>query len=257
MKGFMSQNMDKDLISIIIPVYNAEKFLKETIETIKSQTYINWEAIFIDDNSTDNSKEIIKQNLQDNIKLIELSRNFGPAIARNEGLKIAKGRYIAYLDADDLWAENKLEVQHKVMKENDYAFSYTSYKHLNENGKVSKSIKVQEKLDYKEALKRIRVLTITSMFDLEKVDKKLLIMPDLEYTEDVATWWKILKEGYIAYGINEPLAFYRKTNNTRSSNKIKSMHRRWRLYRKQEKLSIIKSLYYFTYYIANAVLRRI
>lgn len=122
---------------------------------------------------------------------------------------------------------------------------------------MSKSIKVQEKLDYKEALKRIRVLTITSMFDLEKVDKKLLIMPDLEYTEDVATWWKILKEGYIAYGINEPLAFYRKTNNTRSSNKIKSMHRRWRLYRKQEKLSIIKSLYYFTYYIANAVLRRI
>lgn len=249
--------MEEDLISIIIPVYNAENFIKETIKTIKDQTYKNWEAIFVDDNSTDNSKEIIKENLQSNIKLIELPENFGPAIARNKGLDIAKGRYIAYLDADDLWEKDKLEVQHKVMKENDYAFSYTSYKHINVNGKISKSIPVQEKLDYIEALKRIRILTITSMLDLSKIDKKLLYMPNLEYVEDVATWWNILKKGYLAYGINKPLSFYRRVKNTRSSNKIKSMRYRWRLYRKVEKFSIIRSLYYFLHYVINAILRRI
>lgn len=249
--------MEDDLISIIIPVYNAEEFIKETILTIKNQTYKNWEAIFIDDNSKDASKAIIKENLQENIKLIELSSNCGPAIARNKGLEIAKGRYISYLDADDLWTKDKLEVQHKFMKENDYAFSYTSYKHMKKNGKISKSVSVQEKLDYKEALKRIRILTTTSMIDVKKIEKKLLYMPNLRYTEDVATWWRILKKGYIAYGINESLSFYRKGKNTHSSNKIKSMYARWKLYRNEEGISIIKSIYYFTCYIINALMRRI
>lgn len=249
--------MEKDLISIIIPVYNAEKFIKETIQTIQEQTYTNWEAIFVDDKSTDNSKEIIKQNLQKNMKLIELSENCGPAIARNKGLEIAKGRYITYLDADDLLAKNKLEVQHKFMQDNNYAFSYTSYKQIKMNGKIGKQVKIQKKLDYKEALKRIRILTNTTMLDVKKIRKDLLIMPNLEKTEDVATWWKILKEGNIAYGLNEPLAFYRRSHNTRSSNKFKSVIKRWELYREVEKLSFIKSLYYFLNYIINAILRRI
>lgn len=248
--------MEKDLISIIIPVYNAERFIKETIQTIKSQTYKNWEAIFIDDNSTDNSKSIIKQNLKDNMKLIELTRNSGPAIARNKGLEIAKGRYIAYLDADDLWKENKLEVQYKFMKENDCAFSYTSYIHINKSGKLSKGLKINEKLNYVEALKKIKVLTSTSMFDLRKIDKKLLIMPNLRNAQDVATWYNILRKGYIAYGINEPLAYYRRCSNRNSSNKFKSMYARWLVYRKAEGLSLVKSLYYFVNYIINAVLRR-
>ncbi len=249
--------MEKDLISIIIPVYNAEKFITETIQTIQEQTYTNWEAIFVDDKSTDNSKKIIKQNLQKNMKLIELSENYGPAIARNKGLEVSKGRYITYLDADDLLAKNKLEVQHKFMRENNYAFSYTSYKQIKKNGKIGKQVKVQEKLDYKEALKRIRILTNTTMFDVEKIGKELLMMPNLEKTEDVATWWKVLKKGNIAYGLNEPLAFYRRSHNTRSSNKFKSMIKRWKLYREVEQFSFIKSLYYFLNYIINAILRRI
>ena len=108
--------MEKDLISIIIPVYNAEKFIKETIQTIQEQTYTNWEAIFVDDKSTDNSKEIIKQNLQKNMKLIELFENYGPAIARNKGLEIAKGRYITYLDADDLLAKTNWKFSTNLCK---------------------------------------------------------------------------------------------------------------------------------------------
>lgn len=249
--------MEKELISIIIPVYNAEEYIQETIDTIKQQTYNNWEAIFIDDNSTDKSKEIIKKNLQSNIKLIELKQNGGPAVARNKGIDIAKGKYIAYLDADDLWTKEKLEKQHKFMKDNDYAFTYSSYKRLNANGKLSKSVQVQKQLDYKEALKRIRVLTITSMFDVEKIDKELLKMPNIELSEDIITWWRILKKGYIAYGLNEPLAYYRKNRNSRSANKLNSAKGRWYVYRKIEKLSIAKSSYYFMFYIINGVLRRI
>ena len=111
--------MEKDLISIIIPVYNAEEYIQKTIQTVKNQTYKNWEAILIDDNSTDNSVSIIKKNLQHNIKLIELKENCGPSIARNKGIEIAKGKYIVYLDADDLWENRKLELQHKFMEDNN------------------------------------------------------------------------------------------------------------------------------------------
>ena len=119
--------MINNLLSIIIPVYNAEKFIEETIITIKKQSYKNWEAIFVDDCSTDNSKNIIIKHLSTNIKLICLEKNSGTAIARNEGIKVSKGRFLCFLDADDLWDSNKIEKQLKFMKDNNYAFTYTSY----------------------------------------------------------------------------------------------------------------------------------
>lgn len=249
--------MNEDLISIIIPVYNAEKYIKETIETIKKQTYKKWEAIFIDDNSTDNSTNIIKNNIQYNIKLIELKKNCGPAIARNKGIEMAKGKYIVYLDADDLWENKKLELQHKFMQENNYDFTYTSYKYMEKNGEIGKKVKVQKKIDYKKALKSIRILTTTSMLRVDTIGKETLMMIDLKSAEDVATWWKILKKGYIAYGMDEPLAFYRKNDKSRSSNKLTSAKGRWYLYRNVEKFSVIKSMYYFSFYVINAILRRI
>ncbi len=248
--------MVEDLVSIIIPVYNAEKYIKQTIETIKGQVYGNWEAVFVDDCSTDKSAEIIKKDVSNKIKLIKLNKNSGPAIARNIGIEVSEGKYVCFLDADDLWKKDKLEKQINFMKKKNCAFSYTSYYYIDDEGeKCSKKVEIPDTLNYKEALKNTRILTITAMFDMEKIKKDLLKMPDIEL-EDMATWWQILKKGYIAYGLNEPLAYYRKVKGSRGYNKVKSAKNRWKLYRKIEGLNIIKAAYYYVFYIINSIVKR-
>lgn len=119
-----------------------------------------------------------------------------------------------------------------------------------------KKVNIPYQLNYKDALKNTKILTISVMFDTNKINKNLIIMPNVK-SEDVATWWKVLKSGYTAYGLNQVLVYYRRTSNTLTSNKLKSAHNRWNLYRKQEGFSIIKSLYYFSHYAINAVIKRI
>lgn len=246
-----------DLVSIIIPVYNAENYISDTIENILQQTYKNYEIILIDDKSTDNSLEIMKKYTCDNIVVIELPENKGPAIARNIGVKAAKGRYICFQDADDLWDKEKLEKQIKFMKENNCAFSYTAFQYANKFGeKKNRILHVPFVLTYKQALKNCRILTISTMFDLRKITPKEIEMPNVK-CEDMATWWKILKTGYIAYGLNESLVCYRRTANTLTSNKLVSSINRWKLYRKYEKLSVFKSLYYFLHYFIQGILKRL
>jgi teichuronic acid biosynthesis glycosyltransferase TuaG len=247
-----------NLVSIIIPVYNSSKYLEETIKSIENQTYKNYEAIFIDDGSSDNSVEIIEKYKchNSNIKLIKLAHQ-GVSTARNIGLENANGRFLCFLDSDDIWSEDKIEKQMNFIKENDYAFVYCNFKYISDDGKkVSKEIKAGNKTDYNKALKNIRILTITAMIDLNKIPKELCYMPDV-MNEDVATWWNILKNGYIAYGQDEVLAYYRQTKNSRSSKKYVTAYYRWKLYRKHENLPIYKSLYYFTGYLLNAIVKRI
>lgn len=250
------KNKQEKLVSIIIPVYQAEKYIKQTIETIKRQTYSNWEAIFIDDSSSDNSFKILKNEISQKIRVVRLEQNKGPAFARNIGLKLSKGRYICFLDADDLWEVNKIEKQVDFMEKTDCAFSYTAYYYITSEGiKCSKKVEVPQKLSYKQALKDTRILTIGVMFDTYKINKELIKMPDVEL-EDMATWWNILKNGYTAYGINEALAYYRKVKNSRGYNKIKSAKNRWKLYRKHEKISLIKTIYYYIFYMKNSIKKR-
>ena len=246
-----------DLISIVIPVYNASKYIEETIKSIENQTYQNYEAIFIDDGSSDNSVEIIEKHKSQNskIKIIKNSHQ-GVSKARNIGIKNAKGRFLTFLDSDDIWLESKLEKQIEFVKENDYAFVYCNFKYLSDDGrKLSKEIKAGNKTDYNKALKNIRILTATAMIDLNKISKELCYMPDV-MNEDIVTWWKILKNDYIAYGQDEVLAYYRQTKNSRSSKKHITSYYRWKLYREQEKLGIFKSIYYFTNYVINAIIKR-
>lgn len=252
------ENLEKDLVSIIIPVHNAGRFLKDTIISIKNQTYENWEAIFVDDCSRDNSADIIKEFSEDiRIKLITLEQNGGAAVARNTGIDIASGKYVAFLDADDLWKREKLEKQIDFMKENDCAFSFTRYEFADENGNgTGKIVKVPQKITYKEALKNTTIFTSTVMFDITKLDKELIKMPKVK-SEDTATWWKILKNNNIAYGLNENLTYYRRSENTLSSNKFEAIKRIWYLYRKVEKLGIFYSIYNFCFYAVNAVKRRV
>lgn len=252
--------MENDLISIVVPVYNAEQFLKDTIKSVEEQTYSNWELIFVNDCSEDNSVQIIKNEMKQNskIKLIQLKNNSGAAIARNTGITEAKGRYIAFIDADDTWNKEKLEKQIKFMKKNNCAFSFTSYEFANEDGVGNGTIvKVPNKINYKQALKNTTIWTSTVMFDVEKLGKELIQMPNVKRGQDTATWWKVLKQIEYAYGINEVLSYYRRTNDTLSSNKLRALKRTWNLYRDIEHLNMFYSFYNFCWYILNAIRRRI
>lgn len=249
----------EELVSIVVPVYNAEKFLKDTIQTVLEQTYPNWELLLVDDCSNDNSVGIIKEYVKDDkrIRLLKNEKNSGAALTRNHGIKEAKGTYLCFLDADDLWEKEKLEKQLKFMKENHCAFSFTDYEFADSNGVPNgKKVKVPKTINYKQALKNTTIFTSTVMFDLNKLTKEDIYMPDVK-SEDTATWWKILKKISFAYGINNIVVLYRRSANTLSSNKIKAIRRIWNLYRNVECLDIISSCYNFCWYCFNALKRRV
>ena len=251
---------NNDLISIIIPVYNAEKYISETLDTVVNQTYSNWELILIDDFSNDNSVSIIKKRQQEEkrIKLYSMNKNVGQAVARNNGIERAKGKFICFLDADDKWEKEKLEKQIQFMKEKKCAFSYTSYEFADEKCNPNgKKVIAKETLSYKEALKNNIISTITVMFDLDKISKNEIIMPNLKYVEDTATWWKILRNGYTAYGKSDIYSYYRRSPKTSSSNKFRTQKPLWNLYRNVEKLGVFYSFYCLTWKNIHALLRRI
>ena len=248
------------LVSIIIPVYNASRFLEETINSIQEQTYSNWEAIFIDDCSSDNSYNLIKKHQKEDkrIKLIKNKTNSGAAVSRNNGIDHAEGDYLCFLDADDKWHPEKLEKQINFMQELNCEFSFTGYQFANEkcnpNGKI---VSVPDKINYKQALKNTTIWTSTVMFDMNKLSKEDIRMPNIKRGQDTATWWKVLKKIKYAYGLNEVLSYYRRTNNSLSANKLTALKRTWNLYRNVEHLNILSSFYNFCWYCFNAVRRRV
>lgn len=251
--------MIKDLISIVIPVYNAEAFLENTVQTIQAQTYPNWEALFVDDKSSDQSVPfLLKASEQDaRIKVIVKEQNEGPALTRNRGILEANGEFVCFLDADDLWHPKKLETQIRFMRENRCAFSYTGYEFADKNGVPNgKKVYVPTKLTYRQALKNTTIFTTSVMFDRKQLDTNDICMPNVE-AEDTATWWKVLKKTGYALGINQILSFYRRTGGSVSANKVKAAARTWNLYRRCEKFNIPKSAYYFAHYAFHAVKRRI
>ena len=248
------------LVSIIIPVYNAASYLEETINSIQEQTYSNWEAIFIDDCSSDNSYNLIKKYQKEDkrIKLIKNKTNSGAAVSRNNGINHAEGDYLCFLDADDKWHPEKLAKQINFMQKLNCEFSFTGYQFANEkctpNGKI---VLVPNKINYKQALKNTTIWTSTVMFDMGKLTKDDIYMPNIKRGQDTATWWKVLKKIEYAYGLNEVLSYYRRTNNSLSANKLTALKRTWNLYRNVEHLNILSSFYNFCWYCFNAVRRRV
>ncbi|MCU5356704.1 glycosyltransferase family 2 protein [Bacillus cereus] len=244
------------MISIVIPSYNASSFIKETIQSVQSQTYTNWEMIIIDDVSKDNTRELIKEEIKKDgrIQLIELQENGGAAIARNIGINNAKGKYVAFLDSDDLWLPEKLEKQLEFMQNNDIAFSFTSYQIMNQDGTLTdKVVHVPEKINYNGLLKNTIIGCLTVMLDIEKLGR--VQMPNIRTRQDTATWLKILRQGHYAYGLDEVLSKYRKVENSISSKKFKMAKMNWKLYREIEELSIPKSAWCFINYALNGVVK--
>ena len=251
--------MVNELVSIITPVYNNSEFIKQTIESVQKQTYKNWEMIIVDDCSTDRTPELIKKISQkdDRIKYIKLENNSGAAIARNKALSESRGRFIAYLDADDLWKKNKIQNQIDFMLAHDYAFVCSNYEKIDINNKILKQVKIPKEINYKLFLRNTIIQTVGVMIDSRKTGRELLMMPNVRRRQDAATWCQLLKSGFNCYGVPEFLSYYRVVPNSLSSNKIKAIKGTWFLYRKIEKLSLVNACFCFLGYAINAVKKRI
>lgn len=241
-------------VSVIIPLYNEENYIKECIMSVLNQSYDNLEIIVVDDKSTDNSLMMVNKIKDRRIKIIELEKNKGVANARNKGIEIASGDYICFLDSDDFWEKDKLIKQIEFIK--DKAFIYSDYMYTDKKGNKIKRVNVPKSLTYRQALKNTCIFTSTVMFDMNKIDKEDLYMPNLKIGEDTYVWWNVLKKKITAYGMNEILAYYRRKDNSLSSNKLKAVLCAWKLYGLQE-LHFYERIYYFCNYLKNAIKRRI
>ncbi|MFY4808007.1 glycosyltransferase family 2 protein [Aliarcobacter butzleri] len=255
-KTLRIDDLQMNLVSIITPSYNSLKFISQTIESVLNQTYRQWEMLIVDDCSADKSNELIEEYCKKDsrIKLIKLEKNIGPANARNKGIKQAKGKYIAFLDSDDIWLPTKLEKQIKFMQDNDLAVTCSSYYTIDENNRKISIRKVKEVFSYSDMLKSNHIGNLTGIYDCEKLGK--IYMDDVGH-EDYTLWLKIMKRVRITTSILEPLAEYRILSNSISANKLKALIWTWKIYRNNMRLSIFKSAYYFLHYIYNSLLKRI
>lgn len=248
-------NDQENLVSIIMPSYNSAEWIQETIESVQSQTYSNWELLITDDASTDNTVQLIQefQKADNRINLFISRVNRGAGKSRNNSLQHAHGRFIAYLDSDDIWSPNKLERQLAFMSKNHVCMCYTDYDLVGENGEYRRTVHVQKSVTYDGFLKRPLSCSHTIVFDTNVVDKALLVMPDVRRGQDSATWLQVLKTGITGYALCESLAKYRRHEGSLSSNKLKAIKRTWYLYREIEHLPLLYACECFVSYAINAV----
>ncbi|MBZ9627128.1 glycosyltransferase [Psychroflexus sp. CAK57W] len=234
-----------DLVSIITPVYNAEKYIEETLKSVSNQTYSNWEHVLVDDCSSDHSVEIIEElaKTDQRIKVIKLSENSGPAVARNKAIDIATGRYLAFLDADDIWFDFHLKDSLEFMNSSGYDFVFASYKRADENlNFIYSDFEVPAKVSYTDILKTNSISCLTAVVDIKNLGKKK--MPLIRKRQDMGLWLNYLKDTAYAYGIKQPHAIYRIRENSLSRNKFNLIKYQWEFYRKVEHLSVLNSFYY-------------
>ncbi len=241
-------------MSIITALYNCEEYISETINSVLSQNYEKWELLIVDDCSTDNSVEIVKEFIEKDsrIKLYELKRNSGVSVARNKAIEMAKGKYIAFLDSDDLWLPDKLEKQISFMKETNVALTYSAYNVIDEDGHTRGVFIPPPKVTYTDLLKTCSIGCSTAVYDAGKLGKHYLKKVG---HEDYALWLKLLKKEKNALGITTVLAKYRLVSGSISGNKLKTAKYQWNIYRKVEKLNFMKSFYYFLHYTYNGFVK--
>lgn len=233
------------LVSIITPTYNCGRYIGETIESVLKQTYQNWEMIIIDDCSTDSTKEAVKKYIEKDgrIKYYLLEVNSGAAVARTKAMELATGKYMAFLDSDDLWTEDKLERQIYFMETNAYNFVCATYEQIDEKGiPLNKTIKTVPKTDYNRLLLDCPVGNSTVMYNVEKLGK--FQVPNIRKRNDDALWLQILKQEKYIYGMQDTLMKYRVRSKSISSNKVELIKYHWKLYREIEHLSVIRSAFH-------------
>ena len=264
-----------------MPAYNASATIEHSIRSVLAQTYPHWELLVVDDGSTDATVDIARRvSAGTNMRLLEIGGRMGPAAARNAALKIASGRWIAFLDSDDLWLPEKLERQLAFMRKTGAALSFTAYRRMNETGRMlPRVIEVPTTVSYRQLLRSNCIGCLTAMFDRQRFAGATF--PDLGLLEDhrwiawlgvtgrvghedYGLWLSLLRDDgsggttrIVAHGLNEPLALYRVGTTSFSGNKLRAAAFQWTLYRRTEKLPFLRSAYLFAHYAARGLFKRI
>lgn len=267
-------------VSVIMPAFNAEKTIAQSVESVLAQTHSHWELLIADDGSTDKTAEMVAsyQSADSRIRVIKTPGRCGPAKARNLAITHATGRLVAFLDSDDLWLPHKLERQIRFMNDCQSVFSFTAYRKVSLEGEVGQAvIGVPEQVTYHDLLKSNHIGCLTAMYDRHHFGE--VAMPDMGKREDYRLWLNFLRdrvvhEDYglwlhmlrsagksrsadrvVAHGLNEPLALYRVGQQSLSSNKLAAATSQWLVYRKVERLSVALALYYFCHYAVRGLLK--
>lgn len=244
------------LVSIITPTFQSADFIAETIASVQNQTYSNWEMIIVDDGSTDATEKIIKNILlNDNrIHFFKLDQNSGPAVARNKGIEQAKGEFMTFLDADDIWFPNFIEKSIKTIEETKIPFVFSSYKRANENLEfVYSDFIVPSKVTYTDILKSNSISCLTAFLDIKTLGKKF--MPLIRKRQDMGLWLQYLKAIPFAYGIQETQAIYRIRANSLSRKKSDLIKYQWQFYREVEQLTVLQSAYYMLHWMYRGFMK--
>lgn len=252
-EGVAPGTLPEPLVSVITPAYNAARFLEDTLRSVAEQTFGGWEMLVVDNGSTDATPEIVRRWAADDprIRLLSETSRRGPAPARNLALRQARGRYVAFLDSDDLWLPHKLEVQIEFMRARGSAFTFAAHSYIDESGRpTGRTIAAPQRVDYRALLKNTIIGCLTVMLDRTRTGP--LEMPDLPQHEDLVLWLRLLKSGLVAHGIPEVLALYRMVGSSASRNKARSARRMWRVYRRVERLPLPYAAWCFAHYAWNA-----
>jgi len=244
------------IVSIITPCYNAEKFLTQTIESVISQSFYNWEMLIIDDCSTDTSRQIIESfaTKDSRIKYFKTDSPSGsPSLPRNIGIEKACGKYIAFLDADDLWLPDKLEKQIGFIESKDYSFIYSDYEKVNPLGaRNNRIIRMPESSSFWDVIETCTIPCLTVLLTKDIIgNTRFKPIPK----EDFAFWLDILKKGVNAYNLGEVLALYREQQQSRSSNKLDMIRNQWTVLRKIEGVKPFVATYFMFKYLFHGFIK--
>ena len=244
------------LVSIITPSFNSAKFIAETIQSVQHQTHQNWEMIIVDDGSFDDTEHIVRSIIEKDkrIQFYKLTQNSGPAIARNTGIEKASGKYLTFIDADDIWFPTFIENSIKTIDETGIPFVFSSYKRANEQLEfVYSDFIVPHKVSYSDILKSNSISCLTAFVEIQKLGKKY--MPLIRKRQDMGLWLNYLKVVPFAHGIQETQAIYRIRENSLSRKKSDLIKYQWQFYRNVEKLNIFQSLYYMSHWMYRGFMK--
>lgn len=247
-------------VSIIMPCYNGVRYLRQAVESVKGQFFTDWELLIIDNNSSDGSRELIQTLAIEDHRIVSLQCiELGAANARNTGIDTARGRYIAFLDCDDVWLPEKLQRQIQAMHTCRAALCWSSYRVIDATGQQLRDQIANESIDYESFMTKRNVIgCLTVIYDSEQLGKHY--MPSIRMRQDYALWAKIIRvaeeRNFSLIGLREVLACYRVHDEAMTRNKFKAAYYQWRLYRSVEKLSVSTSLYYLWHYLVQAVIDR-
>jgi teichuronic acid biosynthesis glycosyltransferase TuaG len=246
------------IISVVVPTYNAESFVSAAIQSVLDQTFKNLELVIIDDASADGTPGLVAGLASKDARIVfeRFSVNQGSAAARNRAMALSHGRYVAFLDSDDLWEPNKLERQMAFMEAQGAGFCYTGYRVISREGEELDVISsIPSRLGYSDYLKNTVIGCSTVMLDRERVGD--VRFPDIRTRQDFALWLSLLRAGHTAYGLDEILTSYRINPNSISRNKRKAAMQVWHVMRRNERLPLLKATWYFGNYAVRGLLKHL